>query len=87
VLVDALRTIGMRVTPPKASLYIWAHVPEGFTSADFAARLIEEIGVVVTPGNGYGQEGEGYVRLSITAPDARVDEGARRIIEWGKTAN
>jgi LL-diaminopimelate aminotransferase len=86
VLIEALRTIGMRVTPPKASLYIWARVPEGFTSADFAARLIEEIGVVVTPGNGYGQYGEGYVRLSITAPDARVDEGARRIVEWGKAA-
>jgi LL-diaminopimelate aminotransferase len=86
VLIEALRAIGMRVTPSKASLYIWARVPEGFTSADFAARLIEEIGVVVTPGNGYGQYGEGYVRLSITAPDARVDEGARRIVEWGKAA-
>ena len=85
-LVDALQTIGMRVTPPKASLYIWARVPDGFTSADFATRLIEEIGVVVTPGPGYGQHGEGFVRLSITAPDERVAEGARRIVEWGASA-
>ena len=58
--------------------------PTGFTSAEFAARLIEDIGVVVTPGNGYGQYGEGYVRLSITAPDERVDEGARRMLEWSR---
>ena len=82
ILVDALRSIGLRVTPPKASLYIWARIPDGFTSADLAARLIEEIGVVVTPGNGYGSLGEGYIRLSITAPDTRVEEGAARIKAW-----
>src|SRR5690606_17625155 len=78
ILVDALRSMGLRVDPPKASLYIWARIPDGFTSADFAARLIEEAAVVVTPGNGYGSMGEGYIRLSITAPDDRVEEGARR---------
>ena len=83
-LVDALRACGLRVEPPKASLYIWAHVPEGFTSAEFAARLIDEIDVVVTPGTGYGQYGEGYVRLSITTGDDRVEEEARRLIEWSK---
>ena len=81
-LVEALRAAGMKVEPPKGSLYVWAHIPEGFTSAEFAGRLIDEIGVVVTPGTGYGQQGEGYVRLSITTPDNRVDEGARRIMEW-----
>ena len=75
---------GLRVLKPKASLYIWARVPDGFTSADFASRLIEDIGVVVTPGSGYGQYGEGYVRLSITTPDDRVAEGARRLLEWSK---
>jgi LL-diaminopimelate aminotransferase len=82
ILVDALRAAGMRVEPPKASLYVWARVPEGFKSADFAARLIEDIGVVVTPGSGYGEYGEGYVRLSITTADDRVEEGARRLLEW-----
>ena len=84
VLVEALRQCGFRVESPKASLYIWAHVPEGYTSADMAARLIDEIDVVVTPGTGYGQYGEGYVRLSITTADDRVEEGARRLIEWSK---
>ncbi len=82
ILVDALRACGVRVDPPKASLYIWAHVPEGYTSAEFASRLIEDVAVVVTPGAGYGPNGEGYVRLSITAPDARVEEGAKRLVEW-----
>jgi len=78
-VVAALRSIGLEVTNPKASLYIWARIPEGDTSADFAARLIEEQGVVVTPGNGYGPAGEGYIRLSLTLPDAEVDEGVERI--------
>jgi LL-diaminopimelate aminotransferase len=81
-LVEALRAAGMRVEPPKGSLYVWAHVPDGFTSAEFAGRLIDEIGVVVTPGTGYGKQGEGYVRLSITTADERVEEGARRLLEW-----
>lgn len=84
MLVEALMACGLRVVSPKASLYIWARVPEGFTSADFAARLIEDIGVVVTPGSGYGPSGEGYVRLSITTPDERVEEGARRLLEWSR---
>jgi LL-diaminopimelate aminotransferase len=83
-LVDALRACGMRVHVPKASLYIWARVPDGFTSAEFATRLIDEIGVVLTPGSGYGQYGEGFVRLSITTPDDRVEEGARRLLEWAR---
>jgi len=82
ILVEALRACGLRVQPPKASLYVWARVPQGFSSADFAARLIDDIGVVVTPGSGYGVYGEGYVRLSLTTPDDRVEEGARRLIEW-----
>jgi LL-diaminopimelate aminotransferase len=81
-LVEALRGMGMRVQPPKASLYVWARVPEGFTSAEFAARMIDDLGVVVTPGNGYGQYGEGYIRLSLTIPDDRLEEGVRRMKEW-----
>jgi len=52
-------------------------------SADYAARLIEDTAVVVTPGRGYGQQGEGFIRLSVTTPDDRVDEGMRRIEAWG----
>ncbi len=82
LLVKALRACGLRVQPPKASLYIWARIPEGFTSAEYAARMIEDIGVVVTPGNSYGPSGEGYIRLSITTFDERVEEGARRLMAW-----
>jgi LL-diaminopimelate aminotransferase len=78
-VVAALRNLGLQVTPPKASLYVWARVPAGMTSAQFAERLLDEAAVIVTPGNGYGQCGEGYVRLSLTLPDDRVDEGLRRI--------
>ena len=81
-VVEALQACGMRVQAPKASLYVWARVPDGFKSAELAARLIEDIGVVVTPGSGYGQYGEGYVRLSLTTADERVEEGVRRLYEW-----
>jgi LL-diaminopimelate aminotransferase len=78
-VVDALRRLGLHVTPPKASLYVWARVPAGMTSAQFAERLLDEAAVIVTPGNGYGPSGEGYVRLSLTLADDRIDEGLRRI--------
>jgi LL-diaminopimelate aminotransferase len=78
-VVAALRKLGLQVTPPKASLYVWAKVPGGMTSAQFAERLLDDAAVIVMPGNGYGPSGEGYVRLSLTLPDERVDEGLRRI--------
>ncbi len=81
-MVDVVRQIGLRVTPPKASLYVWAGIPEGYTSAEFATRLLEETGVVVTPGTGYGKQGEGYVRLSLTAPDEEIEEGLALLSAW-----
>ncbi len=81
-LVEALARMGLGVRPPKASLYIWARLPEGQTSLEFASRLLDDIGVVVTPGIGYGPHGEGYVRLSLTIPDERLEEGLRRLRGW-----
>ncbi|MEE9277665.1 MAG: LL-diaminopimelate aminotransferase [Dehalococcoidia bacterium] len=81
-VVAALEKIGLRVRKPQASLYVWARVPDGLTSADFAARLLDDKAVVVTPGRGYGESGEGYVRLSLTTPDDQLEEGIRRIAEW-----
>ena len=78
-LVSALRGLGLRVSPPKASLYVWARVPDGTTSVQYATRLLDHAGVVVTPGVGYGPSGEGYVRLSLTIPDERLEEGVRRL--------
>ena len=87
-LVGALSKLGLRLRPPKASLYLWARVPDGTTSVQFATRLLDEAGVVVTPGIGYGPSGEGYVRLSLTIPDDRLEEGVRRMESlaggWGK---
>jgi len=81
-LVAALTRMGLRVRPPKASLYLWARLPEGRTSLEFASRLLDDIGVVVTPGIGYGPHGEGYVRLSLTIPDERLEEGLQRLAGW-----
>ena len=81
-VVDVLTRLGLRVTPPKACLYIWARVPEGYTSAEFAARLLDDLTVVVTPGSSYGQYGEGYIRLSLTTPDEQVDKGVERLASW-----
>jgi len=81
-LVDVLTRLGLRVTPPKACLYIWARIPEGYTSAAFARRLLEELTIVVTPGSSYGKHGEGYIRLSLTTPDERVDKGVERLASW-----
>ncbi|OPY65365.1 MAG: LL-diaminopimelate aminotransferase [Syntrophorhabdaceae bacterium PtaU1.Bin034] len=79
VVVDGLSALGIKVRKPLATFYIWAHVPQGYTSADFAEKLIEEKGVVVTPGSGFGEEGEGYFRISITAPEDRIREAMERL--------
>ena len=81
-VIKALRTLGLTVDVPRASLYIWARVPEGFTSAELAARLLEETDIVVTPGSSYGQHGEGYIRLSLTTPDEQVEKGCQRLESW-----
>jgi LL-diaminopimelate aminotransferase len=79
VLVDALARIGLDVEPPRATPYFWVRVPEGHTSESFASLVLEEANVVVSPGPGYGPSGEGFVRLSLTVPDERLDEAVRRI--------
>ena len=81
-LVSALRDIGLAVNPPKASLYLWVRIPQGYTSVSFTALLLDEAGVAVTPGVGYGPSGEGYIRLSITTPDADLREGVARLRAW-----
>jgi len=81
-VLKALGKLGLRTPVPRASLYIWAAIPEGFTSAEFAARLLDETDIVVTPGSSYGKFGEGYIRLSLTTPDDRVEEGCRRLENW-----
>jgi LL-diaminopimelate aminotransferase len=79
LVVDALRAIGLDPTPPRATPYLWVRVPEGYTSASFTELVLEEAAVVVSPGPAYGPSGEGFVRLSLTVDDERLDEAVRRI--------
>ena len=81
-VIQAVTKMGLRVEVPRASLYVWAGIPQGFTSAEFAARLLEETDIVVTPGSSYGQYGEGYIRLSLTTPDSQVEKGCQRLENW-----
>ena len=79
LLIDALEAIGLPASPPKATPYIWARVPAGHSSTTFTELVLEEAGVVVSPGLSFGPSGEGFVRLSLTVPDERLEEAARRI--------
>jgi len=77
--VEVLARLGFRVRPPSATFYLWVPIPEGWTSAGFAEHVLSAAGVLVTPGSAYGDHGEGYVRLSLTVPDDRLDEALRRL--------
>ena len=81
-VIETLSKIGIKATKPRAGLYIWARVPDGYSSMEFAARWLDDIAVVVVPGIGYGRNGEGYIRISLTVPDARLDEALSRIASW-----
>lgn len=82
-IISTLRELGWEINPPLATLYIWAKVPKNFTSTSFARYLLEKCGVIVVPGIGYGEYGEGYFRISLTVPDKRLDEALKRIRESG----
>jgi len=79
VVVEACRALGMEVTSPEAGLYVWPRIPAGNTSTRFATDLLERTGVAVTPGTNFGATGEGYVRISLTVPDDRLDEAVARM--------
>jgi LL-diaminopimelate aminotransferase len=79
LMVDALRAIGLACDLPRATFYIWASVPRGYTSASFTERVLKETGIVITPGSGFGKSGEGYVRFSLTVPSERLREAVERI--------
>src|SRR3954467_9386651 len=79
LVVGALREIGVDVTAPKGTIYIWAPVPEGHTSESFCELVLEESGVVVSPGGAYGRSGEGFFRISLTINDSRLSEAVERM--------
>lgn len=81
-LIPVLRNMGLEVDPPKGSLYVWAKLPNNTKSGDFAAQLIDAVNVVVTPGRGYGEAGEGFIRCSLTVPDDQLDRAIDRLSQF-----
>lgn len=81
ILCDGLNALGWSVRKPQATIYVWARVPEGFCSADFARFLLQEASVNVIPGTGYGEYGEGYVRMSLTVLGDRNGERLQEAVE------
>jgi len=78
-LVKGLRAAGFDFQTPRATFYVWLSVPRGFSSAALTERLLDEAGVVTTPGNGFGDAGEGYIRLTLCSDKARLEEAAERL--------
>ncbi|HDD52873.1 MAG TPA: LL-diaminopimelate aminotransferase [Thermosulfidibacter takaii] len=79
VLVEGLKSAGFQVEAPQATFYVWFPVPGGSDSITFATRALEEVGVVITPGVGFGVHGEGYVRAALTVSKERLEEAAQRL--------
>jgi LL-diaminopimelate aminotransferase len=79
VMVGGLQGIGLEVEKPKATFYLWIQVPRGYTSAQFATLLLEQAGIVATPGNGFGEAGEGYIRMALTVDETRLKEAIKRL--------
>ncbi len=78
-LINSLHAIGWRVEPPQGTFFAWLPVPEGYTSETFAKCLLQEAHVAVAPGNGFGEAGEGYIRVGLLASEKRLEEAAKRI--------
>jgi LL-diaminopimelate aminotransferase len=81
LLVQALQECGLKPEKIKATFYMWIKVPDGYTSSAFSTLLLTKTGIIVTPGNGFGQWGEGYIRFSLTAGDEKIKEAGRRLKE------
>jgi len=79
MVCDALREIGVDISPPKGTIYVWAPVPDGHDSASYCELVLEESGVVVSPGSAYGPNGEGFFRISLTVADERLAEAVERL--------
>jgi LL-diaminopimelate aminotransferase len=79
IIVEGLLTLGIEASLPKAALYVWASIPAGETSERLARRWLEQAGVAVAPGPFFGPAGEGYIRVSATAPTDRIREAMDRL--------
>ncbi len=79
LMVKGLREVGFEVDPPRATFYLWFQVPRGYSSAEFSTLLIERAGIVATPGNGFGEGGEGFIRMAMTIDESRLQEAIERL--------
>ncbi|GAC1319224.1 MAG: LL-diaminopimelate aminotransferase [Thermoleophilaceae bacterium] len=79
LVCDALRAVGVDVVPPKGTIYVWAPVPDGHTSASYCELVLEQSAVVISPGAAYGAAGEGFFRISLTVEDERLSEAVERM--------
>ncbi len=79
LLVGSIRALGLECEKPRATFYLWAKVPRGYTSVSFTERVLKEAGVAITPGSGFGKGGEGYVRFSLTVSSERLVEAVDRL--------
>ncbi|MGA6993505.1 MAG: LL-diaminopimelate aminotransferase [Candidatus Deferrimicrobiaceae bacterium] len=82
-LVPGLRALGLDPVEPRGTFYVWIPVPKGYTSASFCSHLLEEAGIVTTPGNGFGKCGEGYIRIALTKEKGRIREALSRMRKVG----
>ncbi len=78
IVIDGLNSMGWNLEMPKATIYVWVPVPKGYTSISFAEMVFEKTGVVITPGNGYGEYGEGFFRIALTVEKERMEEAIER---------
>jgi len=83
LIVAGLQSLGWPLVPPKATLYVWAPVPQGYTSTEFATLLLEKCGIIVPPGVGYGAAGEGFFRIALTVPEERIQLAVERMRQAG----
>lgn len=79
MVMDALSSIGLQARRSQGTIYVWARIPEGYTSAEYATLVLDKAGVIVPPGSAYGPDGEGYIRISLATPDDRLAEALKRI--------
>ncbi|MFA5839955.1 MAG: aminotransferase class I/II-fold pyridoxal phosphate-dependent enzyme [Candidatus Margulisiibacteriota bacterium] len=79
IMVDGLNSLGWKIKKPSATFYLWVPVPAGFTAMSFTQHLVQKTGVVVSPGTGFGDLGEGYVRIALVDSDTRIKEAIERI--------
>lgn len=87
ILVNGLQELGWNLRKNKASFYIWSKVPDGYSSEEFSTYIFEKTGVFFTPGNGYGDSGEGYVRIALTVNEDRIREALERLKKEGVRFN